>query len=176
MLDKPERHRHILQRIAVRGPGRGGWSPLGALARTSWWEAPSEAVTMLAGVAQTVIGYAGGIGYAAIAGLVAIRIGVRDGVGARSRPGSVISALAPCGQRSMTCYLLQSVVFVAVLAAYGGGLGNRLGLAEIAVLALVTWTLTVLLADGMSRRGYRGPAEVLLRRLTYGSSNTVARG
>jgi uncharacterized protein len=82
---------------------------------------------MLAGVAQTVTSYAGGIGYATIAGLVAIRIGVRDGVGARSRPGPVISALAACGQRSMTCYLLQSVVFVAVLAAYGGGLGNRLG-------------------------------------------------
>jgi uncharacterized membrane protein YeiB len=73
----------------------------------------------------------------------------------------------------MTCYLLQSVVFVAVLAAYGGGLGNRLGLAAIALLATVTWALTVLLADGMNRRGYRGPAEVLLRRLTYGSPITA---
>lgn len=36
----------------------------------------------------------------------------------------------------MTCYLLQSLVFVAVLAAYGGGLGSRLGLAEIAALAM----------------------------------------
>jgi uncharacterized membrane protein YeiB len=75
----------------------------------------------------------------------------------------------------MTCYLLQSVVFVAVLAAYGGGLGNRLGLAEIAMLAIATWALTVVLARAMSRRGYRGPAEVLLRRLTYGASTTVPR-
>jgi uncharacterized membrane protein YeiB len=75
----------------------------------------------------------------------------------------------------MTCYLLQSVVFVAVLAAYGGGLGNRLGLAEIAMLATVTWVLTVLLAQAMSRRGYRGPAEVLLRRLTYGAPVTASR-
>jgi uncharacterized protein len=116
------------------------------------------------------------MGYAAIAGLVAIRIGVRDRDGARDRPGPVISALAACGQRSMTCYLAQSVVFVAVLAAYGGGLGSRLGLAEIAVLAIVTWALSVLLADGMSRRGYRGPAEVLLRRLTYSALDTVSRG
>jgi len=41
------------------------------------------------------------------------------------------------------------------------------GIAEIAVLAGVTWVLTVLLADLMRRSGYRGPAEVLLRRLTY---------
>jgi uncharacterized membrane protein YeiB len=52
-----------------------------------------------------------------------------------------------------------------VLAAYGGGLGNRLGLAEIALLAITTWALLVLLAVWMSRRGHRGPAEVLLRRL-----------
>jgi uncharacterized membrane protein YeiB len=75
----------------------------------------------------------------------------------------------------MTCYLLQSVVFVAVLAAYGGGLGNRLGLAETAMLSIVTWALTVLLAQVMSRRGYRGPAEVLLRRLTYGTPVTASR-
>src|SRR5918997_3829277 len=46
-------------------------------------------------------------------------------------------------------------------------LGNRLGLVETAVLATVTWVLTVLLAQWMGRLNYRGPAEVLLRRLTY---------
>src|SRR5947209_5049875 len=63
------------------------------------------------------------------------------------------------GQRAAVddLLLLQSMVFVAVLAAYGGGLGNRLGLAEIALLAITTWALTVLLAAWMSRRGHRGP-------------------
>jgi uncharacterized protein DUF418 len=61
------------------------------------------------------------------------------------------------------------------VAAYGGGLGNRLGLAEIAMLAIVAWALTVLLAQVMSRRGYRGPAEVFLRRLTYGAPVTASR-
>jgi uncharacterized protein len=58
------------------------------------------------GWAHTFSGYAGGVGYAAIAGLVTIRMQQRD------RTGPVIGALAACGQRSMTCYLLQSVVFV----------------------------------------------------------------
>ena len=61
-----------------------------------------------------------------------------------------------------------------MLAAYGGGLGNRLGLAEIALLAITTWALTVLLAAWMSRRGHRCPAEVLLRRLTYRTAGPVA--
>ncbi|PZS16922.1 MAG: hypothetical protein DLM60_14575 [Pseudonocardiales bacterium] len=177
LLDEPEQHRAFLLRVAVLGVSVAAVGGLPwALVRVSWWEPPSEAVAMLAGVVQTLTGFAGGMGYAAIAGLVAIRVGSGSGSGsgagvsaARERPGPVINALAACGQRSMTCYLLQSVVFVAVLAAYGGGFGNRLGLAEIAALAFVTWAMTVLLAAAMSRRGYRGPAEVLLRRLTYGA-------
>jgi uncharacterized protein len=180
LLDEPQLHRTFLLRVAVLGVGLAAVGGLPwALARAKWWDPSSEAVAMLAGVVQTLTGYAGGVGYAAIAGLIAIRVGSGSGAGAdadvgaaRKRPGPVINALASCGQRSMTCYLLQSVVFVAALAAYGGGLGNRLGFAEIAVLAIVTWTLTVLLAQGMSRRGYRGPAEVLLRRLTYGAPPT----
>ncbi len=169
MLDEPQQHRPLLIRVAVLGVGLAavGGFPM-ALMAASWWPDPSGAATALAGVAHALTGFAGGAGYAAVAGLVAIR--VRNGDRGGDRPGPVVTALAACGQRSMTCYLLQSVVFVAVLAAYGGGLGNRLGLATAAVLATVTWALTVLLADGMSRRGYRGPAEVLLRRLTYGRS------
>ena len=179
LLDEPQRHQRLLLRVAVFGVSLAAVGGLPwALVRASWWEPPSEAVAMLAGVVQTLTGYAGGVGYAAIAGLVAIRATSGSGTdldATRKRPGAVITALAACGQRSMTCSLLQSVVFVAVLAAYGGGLGNRFGLAEIAMLATATWVLTVLLAQAMSRRGYRGPAEVLLRRLTYGAPVTASR-
>ncbi|MBA2471459.1 MAG: hypothetical protein DLM61_20040 [Pseudonocardiales bacterium] len=171
ILDDPERHQQFLRRAAVLGIGMAAIGGLPwALVRATWWRPSSDAVSLLAGGAHTYSGYAGGVGYAAIAGLVAIRIQARD------RRGRVVSALAACGQRSMTCYLLQSVAFVAVLAAYGGGLGNRFGLVEIATLATLTWAMTVLLAEAMSRRGYRGPAEVLLRRLTYGAQVTASRG
>ncbi|MGH3934488.1 MAG: DUF418 domain-containing protein, partial [Pseudonocardiaceae bacterium] len=138
------------------GLAAAGGLPM-ALMAASWWPDRSVTATALAGMAHSLTGYAGGVGYAAIAGLIAIR----------ARPGPVVTALAACGQRSMTCYLLQSVVFVAVLAASGGGLGDRFSLASTAVLATLTWALTVLLADQMSRHNYRGPAELLLRRLTY---------
>jgi uncharacterized protein len=164
LLDEPARHQPFLRRAAALGimlAAVGGlpW----ALARATWWQPSSEVVALLAGGAHTFSGYAGGVGYAAIAGLVAIRLQAREHL------GPVASALVACGQRSMTCYLLQSVVFVAVLAAYGGGLGNRFGIVELVALATTTWVGTVLLADGMRRLGYRGPAEVLLRQLTYHS-------
>jgi uncharacterized protein len=173
LLDEPERHRPLLIRVAVLGVGlaAAGGLPM-ALMAASWWPDPSEAATVLAGVAHALTGYAGGVGYAAIAGLIAVWVRNRN----QDRPGPVVTALAACGQRSMTCYLLQSVVFVAVLAAYGGGLGNRFGLATTAALAAATWALTVLLTDGMARRNYRGPAEVLLRRLTYRRSGPPNRG
>jgi uncharacterized protein len=170
LLDEPARHRRFLLHAAVFGIGiaiAGGlpW----ALVRATWWRPSSDGLSLLAGGAHTFSGYAGGVGYAAIAGLVAIRVQQRD------RTGPVIGALAACGQRSMTCYLLQSVVFVAVLAAYGGGLGNQLGLIEIAAFATLIWVVTVLLADAMSRHGYRGPAETLLRQLTYRTTETMSR-
>lgn len=161
LLDDPEQHRRFLVRAAVTGLGLAvvGGLPM-ALQAASWWQEPTIAAGMLAGLLHAVTGYAGGIGYAAVAGLVAIRV--------RDRSGPVVTALAACGQRSMTCYLTQSVVFVAVLAAYGGGLGDRLGIAQTALLAIATWAVIVVAAEAMRRRGYRGPAEVLLRRLTYG--------
>jgi uncharacterized membrane protein YeiB len=74
------------------------------------------------------------------------------------------------GAPSLTCYLAQSVVFVALLASYGGGLGDDLGVGQVTGAALLTWLGTVLLAVGLARAGRRGPFEVPLRRLTHGSA------
>ncbi|WP_235855064.1 DUF418 domain-containing protein [Nonomuraea aridisoli] len=108
---------------------------------------------------HVVTGVAGGLGYAALIGLPARRVGARR--------GPVVTALSSCGQRSLTCYLLQSVVFVALLPPYTAGLGGRLGPAATAALALLTWAGIVVMAELMRRTGARGPAETLLRRLTY---------
>lgn len=161
LLDDPGSHRRFLLCTAVIGTGLAvaGGLPMASMAAQLWAQ-PSLTATALAGVLHAVTGYAGGVGYAALAGLAAIRM--------HERTGPVSRAVAACGQRSMTCYLAQSVVFVAVLAAYGGGLGDRFGIAQTALLAIATWALILLLAEMMRRLGYRGPAELLLRRLTYG--------
>ncbi|MFC4014053.1 DUF418 domain-containing protein [Nonomuraea purpurea] len=157
LLSEPGR---LVRRAAVWGPLAGalGGAPVGLIAVGVL--TVSDPVTVMAlNALHAVTGIAGGLGYAAVIGLLAQRIGTRR--------GPVVTALAACGQRSMTCYLLQSVVFVALLSPYTAGLGGRLGSAATVALALVTWAGIVVVAELMRRSGVRGPAETLLRRLTY---------
>lgn len=161
ILDEPERNRPFLATTAGWGLATAalGGLPLALLAAGIW--APEQAIAagLIAGTLNTVTGYAGGIGWAALIGLVAVRIG--------ERRGPISSAVAAVGQRSMSCYLMQSVVFVAVFAPYTGGLGGTASLVATAMIAAGTWAVTVIFADVMRRSNYRGPAEKLLRRLTY---------
>jgi uncharacterized protein len=85
------------------------------------------------------------------------------GRGRRGLPG----VLASVGERSLTAYLLQSVMFFAVLTGWGLGLGARLGAAGDAVVAVAAWGLIAVAMAGLARRGAGGPFEVLIRRLTY---------
>jgi uncharacterized membrane protein YeiB len=169
MLDEPERHVRRLRTGAAVGllVGAVGAQPL-ALMAAQWWEDPSLGASLLAAALHTVCGYAAGIGYACLGGLVA--------VGLRGRRGPVVSALVATGQRSLTCYLAQSVVFVALLPSYGGGLGDELSVAQVSVVAVLTWLGTVVLAAVLSAAGRRGPFEVLLRRLTYSTRGATAGG
>jgi uncharacterized membrane protein YeiB len=167
MLDEPERHVPRLRTGAVLGllVGVVGAQPL-ALMAAQWWQDPPLAESLLAAALHTMCGYAAGIGYACLGGLVAVWL--------RGRRGPVVSALVATGQRSLTCYLAQSVVFVALLASYGGGLGDELGVAQVSGVALLTWLGTVLLAAALAAAGRRGPFEVLLRRLTYRTAGRSA--
>ena len=68
----------------------------------------------------------------------------------------------------MSSYVAQSLVFVALLPAWTMGYGDELSVWQLALVALGAWTLITALAAWAGRAGLRGPAEVLLRRLTYG--------
>ncbi|MFC7528926.1 DUF418 domain-containing protein [Actinoplanes sp. GCM10030250] len=196
LLDEPGRHRALLARVAAAGLAITilGGAPL-ALIDSGVWTDWTTGAALLAYSVHSVTGIAGGLAYAAMADLLAHRAADTPGrvttppaagrvttpLAARpvitppaARPvstapaaGPVTTALAACGQRSLTCYLLQSVIFVAFFAPFTLGLGGRLGDAGASALALGTWLTTVLLADLMRRAGWRGPAEQLLRRLTY---------
>ncbi|GIH77178.1 DUF418 domain-containing protein [Planobispora longispora] len=160
VLEDPAPHRDLLSRVAVLGTGLAvaGGAPL-MLIDTRLWT-PSDMVAVPAYALHSVTGIAGGLAYAAIIGLIAGRM--RHG-----SPGVIVRALAACGQWSLTCYLLQSVIFVALFAPYAGGLGTRAGDAAASGIAVVTWLVTVVLAALMAPGGRRGPAETALRRLTY---------
>ncbi len=160
ILTDPSAHRPLLVRTAAAGLGTAvaGGLPVG-LAVGRFWEPTSLFGLWGLSAAHAVTGIAGGLGYAAVIGLLAIRVG--------ARPARVVRALVALGQRSLSGYLFQSVVFVVLLMPYTLGLGARLGTGAVAAVALATWLVSVVLADLLRRAGRRGPAEVLLRRLTY---------
>jgi uncharacterized protein len=85
---------------------------------------------------------------------------------------SIVGAIAALGQRSLSGYLCQSVAWMLVLAPFTLALGTRFrspmltGLA----IALLVWLATVVAASYLDRRGRPGPAEAVLRRITYGAT------
>ena len=167
LLEEPARNRTFLVRATVV---TAALSTIGALpyilvdldvvnaSGTALW---------VAAFVQPLTGYLGGIALAGAIALVAIA--------AARRQGRLTTAIQALGQRSMSMYLFQSVVFVAVFFPYGLGLQDNLGLAGATGIALATWVASILLAELMRKANYRGPAEILLRRLAYRDRRTVAK-
>ena len=161
LLEQPERHRTLLVTTAAVGIGAAvlGAQPV-ALLLSRVIDSPSSGALGHFGTLHDATGALGGFGYAALAALLSIRLA--------PRAGRVTRALAATGQRSMTCYLCQSVVWTIVFTPYLLDLSDTLTVATTALLAVATWLATVALADWMRRSGHRGPFEVLTRRVTYG--------
>ncbi|MFC7623156.1 DUF418 domain-containing protein [Microlunatus sp. GCM10028923] len=158
LLEQPEQHRRMLLGVAVGSTlvALAGAVPA-ILIQTGTWPEPPVAGVALATFLQPLTGFIGGIG---VIGFIAAAAPAVE-----RRPGLLSTALQALGRRSLTFYLFQSVIFVAVCSPYGLGLGDRLGITGASVLAVITWVVSLLLAELMRRRGHRGPAELLLRRL-----------
>ncbi|MDD7967233.1 DUF418 domain-containing protein [Actinomycetospora lemnae] len=154
-LDDPGAHRRRLAVWAVGGVGAGVLLGLPlALAVAGTW-APTGATGALVGAAHAAGGYAGALGLLGVMGLL----------GSVSWPGRDL--IAASGTWSMTLYLSQSVVFVAVFATIAGGRGASASLVTATLVGLATWLVGVLVAGPLARAGHRGPAEIVVRRLTY---------
>ncbi|WDZ92658.1 DUF418 domain-containing protein [Nocardiopsis sp. HUAS JQ3] len=159
LLEEPEHNRALLVRAVVLTTAVSVAGALPSiLVQTGTWSAPSAAAQWSTALLQPLTGYFGGVGMAGIVALVAIRA-------SRGR-GTLTTAVQALGQRSLTFYLLQSVVFLAVFSPAGLGWQDRLGLAGAFGVAAATWLASLAAADLMRRAGRRGPAEGLLRRLT----------
>ncbi|MEV7007446.1 DUF418 domain-containing protein [Streptosporangium sp. NPDC051022] len=160
VLDDPAAHRPFLVRATIVTTALSVAGSLPAwLIESNLWPDPSGTAMIIAAGAQPLTGYFGGIGVAGLVALVALR--------ADRRRGPLTTAVQALGRRSLTFYLFQSVVFVAVFYPYGLNLQDDLGFAGAVVVAVLTWAVSVAGADLMRRAGYRGPAEILLRRLAY---------
>lgn len=164
VLEDPVAHLPLLRRLALVGMPVSvlGALPL-VLATVGAFDADPVTLYLL-GVLHGATGVAGALGLLGVVGW-AVAGRARRGDPA---PGPVLRALVAVGRRSMTCYLLQSVLFAILLEPWSLGIGVGAGTARIALVAIGVWLVTVAVAVAMERRGLAGPAERAIRRLAYG--------
>ena len=168
VLDEPESHRTLLWRFSLIATVVSVLGALPAvLLELGTWSNTDPVTVLTASVVQPLTGYAGGIALVGFIALIALSVA--------DRPGRLTTAVQALGQRSMSMYLFQTLVWVAVFAPFGMGLEDRTGLAGATVVAIATWVVSVIIADLMRRAGYRGPAEIMLRRLSYPQARPTAR-
>jgi len=163
LLDRPWEHVPLLRRLAVLGSlvGVAGSLPY-ALVVARVWEPGTVTSGALAAV-HAVTGTAMGVAYVCLFALWAARMHER-----RAPRRGAPAVLAAVGERSLTCYLLQSMILAPLLSPWGLGLGEGMGTATASGIAFAVWLFTVAVAWSLAVSGRRGPFEVLLRRLTYG--------
>ena len=79
-----------------------------------------------------------------------------------------LQAIIALGKRSMTGYLLQSILFVLLTSKFTFGLGRGQGAWEATLIAIFIWAITLVIAYALEKANLRGPFEVVHRRLSYG--------
>ncbi|SDQ11597.1 DUF418 domain-containing protein [Quadrisphaera sp. DSM 44207] len=171
VLERPGEHLPLLRRIVLLGFPVSvlGSLPL-VLASAGAWDAGVPGAVLAAGL-HGLTGLAGAVAFVALVGWV---VAARSARGLDAPPRAAVRAVAAVGERSLTCYLLQSVVMVPLLAPWALGLGAGAGTARVAAVAVATYLLTLAVAVLLARAGRPGPAEQLLRRLTYGPAASRA--
>lgn len=163
VLENPERHLRLLRWTAVGGIAIAvvGGLPNALIGAGLLHAAPGTVADL--GLLSGVSGEYAGPGYVALFGLLAVRL-------RRSTP--LVGAIAALGQRSLSGYLAQSVAFMILFAPFALNWGGSAGHAVVG--AVMVWSVSVVGAARMQRRGQRGLAESLLRRLVYGRASTTS--
>lgn len=171
VLEHPVEHLHLLRRLALGGLAV---SVVGAapLVLASVQVLPVDVGSgYLLGVVHAGTGLVGAVAFAALVGWA---VGARElraaAAGARWAPTGAWRVAAAVGRRSLTCYLLQSVLMAPLLAPWGAGLGVGAGTALVGVVGVGAYALTAVAAVVLDRAGRPGPAESLLRRAVYSRS------
>lgn len=171
LLEHPESHLAKLRIGAIGGLSISiaGGLPMGlhaagyisVSAETAFW------VRML----YETSGFFGGIGYGCLFGLAATRLKRRP------KRSIAVTAIAALGQRTLSGYLAQSMVWIVLASPFLLDLTDMITTNSytVAAIGFAVWLATVVAAYVMHRYSYRGPAELLLRRLTYRTNNTSTR-
>ncbi|WP_304502256.1 DUF418 domain-containing protein [Brachybacterium sp. FME24] len=160
LLDDPAAHRSLLTAITVGGVtiSVSGALPSGLIAVGAM--SPDPVTEGLLNGLQILTGVVGGAGYAALFALVSVPLERRRGV--------LVDALAAIGKRSLTFYLLNSVLVALILHPDLLGLGTRFGPFGALITAALVWGAGLVVAAWMERTGRPGPLEQMMGRLVDG--------
>ncbi len=160
LLDDPAAHRGFLTKVAVVGVSVSVLSALPIALTVQGVLSPGTVTEGLFMALQVLTGVFGGAGYAALFALWGIRL-------EQSR-GPLTRAVAAMGQRSLTFYVLNSVLVAVVLQPDLVGLGSSAGAAGALLVAAAAWTVSLALATWLELRRRPGPLDQLMRRCVYG--------
>ncbi|MBW8351155.1 DUF418 domain-containing protein [Bacillus sp. IITD106] len=168
ILENPANHLRKLRWCSVIGIAAAaiGGLPMGLL-NLGVLHADADTASLIKLLYETT-GFFGGVGYVSVFGLIAY-VMTKYPTWSQSRISRAIIAL---GQRSLSGYLFQSIVWLVIISPFALNLRSYFErLTFIAAgTAVITWLASVIMAYYMDRYGKRGWAEVLLRKLTYGRS------
>jgi uncharacterized protein len=166
ILDRPWDHVGRLRTIAVAGVTVNIVAGLpAALILASLWTPPTW-VVFIVGPMFGLSSLAGGLGFVSLFALIAARL--------KDRRPAIPAAIAAVGERSLSCYLLQSLILAPLLAAWGLGLGGRVNHLGAYGIAAAVALINIAVAGTLARAKVRGPMEALSRRLTYRRPATTA--
>lgn len=160
LLDDPAAHRSFLTKVAVVGISVSVLSALPIALTVQGVLAPGMITEGLFMALQVLSGVLGGAGYAALFALWGIRL--------EQTRGPLTRAVAAMGQRSLTFYILNSVLVAVVLHPDLVGLGTVSGGAGALLVAALAWSVSLALAAWLEVRNRPGPLDQLMRRCVYG--------
>jgi uncharacterized protein len=155
-LAQPGRHVRLWRAATWVGVAALPFAALGA-----WWN--FEAISRTPGD-PSMAGYAlQNVG--SLAACLYVALFVRH----RQRPAMqrLIAWLAPAGRMPLTNYIVQSLLMGTLLSGWGLGLGEDLGRAELALLALVIVAAQLVASRAWIASYGRGPLEALWQGATY---------
>jgi uncharacterized membrane protein YeiB len=166
-LHRPVDHVALHRRLAAWGLiiGVMGALPL-CFIRAGGWR-PSDQIDAVAIGLHALTGIAQGVGYVSLIALWSARHSV---VGVAPRGCALL--LSEIGRRSLTVYFVHSILLGLLLSPWAFDLAPSLSLASSYLVGLGVWLACATVALVLYGYGRPGPADVLLRRLSYGRSIT----
>jgi uncharacterized protein len=157
LLTKSEQHPKRLKILAVTGMAISVLGALPLMLIDEVWQ-PSLFLAGMANGIQIVTGIAGGVGYAALFGILGSFI---------KAPGPIVNSLAALGKRSLTFFIFNEAALVFLLSPVALNLGGILNNTWATVIAAMVWAVSVFFAAVLEKMHLNGPLETLMRRLAY---------